>query len=127
MKNVPQFFTIAGKAPAEDPRRVGFSSVADSMKNELQFFTVARGKRPHGAIPDGGLPVAIPNGGITNNSLNSSYSQCVFTFTIIYLIFLNFLYAWGSLTFSVGKINFCIVSYVIHFLHIMILKYNKGT
>jgi len=52
MKNVPQFFTIAGKATAEDPRSVGFSSVADSMKNELQFFTVARGKRPHGAIPN---------------------------------------------------------------------------
>jgi len=45
--------TPAGKATAEDPRRVVFSSVADSMKNELQFFTVARGKRPYGAIPDG--------------------------------------------------------------------------
>jgi len=34
--------TPAGKATAEDPRRVGFSSVADSMKNELQFFAAPR-------------------------------------------------------------------------------------
>jgi len=44
--------TPAGKATAEDPRKLAFFSVADSMKNELQFFTVARGKRPLVAIPN---------------------------------------------------------------------------
>jgi len=56
MKNVPQFFTIAGKATIRKSRRKWFSSEeVDGMKNEVQFFTVARGKRSYRAIPDGKL------------------------------------------------------------------------
>src|SRR5699024_8114044 len=109
---------------------IKYQSYSEQSKSIVDSCGRKASVRPRSASARSGLTSAhgkrrcIWTADFQKDSLNSSSSQCVFTFTII---FLNFLYAWGSLTFSVGKINFCIVSYVIHFLHIMILKYNKGT